>query len=109
MTVADGLRNVSTSDDFARNEVRLRVEPILRPDIPFQPEGFVHLASYVPIPETTGLDAGWWPWLTPDPNPMPYIEFSPRLDRALERTERAVWRVRMAWRVLRHGTDPEET
>ena len=38
---------------------------------------------YVPITPEIGLDAGWWPWLAPDPNPMPEVICSDALDLVL--------------------------
>lgn len=36
---------------------------------------------YVPVCTEMGLDAGWWPWLAPDHNPMPRLDLFPRLAR----------------------------
>lgn len=34
---------------------------------------------YVPVSAEVGLDAGWWPWLAPDRNPLPRLDLFPRL------------------------------
>lgn len=39
------------------------------------------MSAYVPIPTEAGLDAGWWPWLAPDPCPFPRFDLFPRLAR----------------------------
>ena len=48
------------------------------------------LAGYVPVSVEAGLDAGLWPWLAPDPCPIPELVLFPRLARALRRWTRGV-------------------
>ena len=43
---------------------------------------------YVPICTEVGLDAGWWPWLTPDRNPLPRLDLFPRLTGLRRRVRR---------------------
>lgn len=47
-------------------------------------------------------------WDLPDPNPMPFVTVSPRLERALARWDDTRRRVRVAVAVLRHGCEYED-
>lgn len=48
------------------------------------------------------------PWDLPDPNPMPFVVCSDRLDRALAYWDEARWAVRVAGAVLRYGYEYED-
>lgn len=37
--------------------------------------------AYIPVSTEVGLDAGWWPWLAPDPCPIPRLDLFPRCRR----------------------------
>lgn len=63
------------------------------------------LSVYVPVSVEAGLDVGWWPWLAPDPNPMPHIVISDLLDRVLAYWDEARLRFWVALDVLRRGPD----
>lgn len=61
---------------------------------------------YVPVSAEAGLDAGWWPWLAPDPNPMPEVICSDALDLVFYGWDRfRIWwfeaRVRFVERIAR--------
>lgn len=64
---------------------------------------------YVPISIEIGFDAGWWPWLAPDPNPMPHIDLLPRATALAAAARDARRRIRAAAHVLTHGPTEETT
>lgn len=64
-------------------------------------QGHFHY-TYYDTPEGRAL----WP-VTPDPNPMPYVAVSDRLDRLIAYWHEARWAGRVAYAVLRHGYDYE--
>lgn len=51
-------------------------------------ELYGHDAVYVPVSVEMGLDAGRWPWLAPDRNPMPRLDLFPRLASLPRRVRR---------------------
>lgn len=51
-------------------------------------ELYGHDAVYVPVSAEMGLDIGWWPWLAPDPNPLPRLDLFPRLAGLARRARR---------------------
>lgn len=68
-------------------------------------ELYGHDAVYVPVCDEIGLDLGWWPWRLPDPNPMPHVVISDRLDALLAVWDEARLRFWVALDVLRRGPD----
>lgn len=51
-------------------------------------ELYGHDIVYVPVSREMGLDAGWWPWLAPDPCPVPSLDLFPRASRLVARMAR---------------------
>lgn len=67
------------------------------------------LTVFIPVSVELGLDAGWWPWLAPDSNPMPDIDLFPRITATLALVRCARRRIRAAAHLITHGPTEEIT